>query len=109
MKEISPRIGPIIMLLVAILALSGIAATAETLADANDRIGCCDTGSDSDESGSRPCSLPDCPCASCLTVDHDPPRTLNVTASAVTAFHPRQQLFPPSEFICSIDHPPEQV
>lgn len=121
MKTILPRISytricSIVLLLVAMLTLSGIAATAGALVLAEAGSACCDndadrkhSGSDSgSNSGSVPCSVPDCACAFCLTIDLPAlPTVSRVPATLVLSFTPQQRVFPLSEFISSIDYPPE--
>jgi len=102
---ILPRISSVILLVAAMLALSGIVATAVALAHAEDAVACCDN--DSQEKDSAPCSVPDCPCASCLSIEFVAPPAFAGGAAAGADFSPHRQLFFLSEFICSIDYPPE--
>jgi len=100
------RITSIVLLVAAILSLSGIVATAELLlAHAGQEIDCCDSGMP--EKDSDPCSVPDCPCPLCLSLDLVAlPAFLAVSpAGADLDSHP--QLLFLSEFISSIDYPPE--
>lgn len=107
MKAISPRICSIILLVVAMLALSGVAATVDALVHADDAIACCDNDSNDKGSGSGPCSVPDCLCAFCLTIEFAALPTISSATAAAVDFNPHQQLFPPAEFISAIDYPPE--
>lgn len=99
------RITTIMLLVVAILSLSGISATAELLAHAGEAVDCCDHGTP--EKDSVPCSVPDCPCPLCLSLDLVAlPAFLKVSPTRADLGH-HLQLFILSEFISSIDYPPE--
>jgi len=99
------RITTIVLLVVAILSLSGIVATAELLAHAGEVIDCCD--SSTPEKDSDPCSVPDCPCPLCLSLDLVALPAFLKVSSAGADLTPHLQLFFLSEFISSIDYPPE--
>jgi hypothetical protein len=97
----------IMLLGVAILALSGIVTTAGALVQATDAVACCANEKNDKDSAGEPCSVPDCHCASCLTIDLLPHPTIARTTVGVCAFSSRQVRFPLSEFMNTIDYPPE--
>jgi hypothetical protein len=102
------RIGSIILLVLAILVLSGIVDTAEAMVHADDASACCGNGSNEKESGAGPCSVPDCTCASCLTIDFPAfPTVSRAEAALIISFNPHRQIFHLSEFIRCIEYPPE--
>jgi hypothetical protein len=102
------RIGSIILLVLAILVLSGIVDTAEAMVHADDASACCGNGSNEKESGPGPCSVPDCTCASCLTIDFPAfPTVSRAEAALIISFNPHRQIFHLSEFIRCIEYPPE--
>lgn len=99
------RITAIVLLVVAILSLSGIVAAAELLAHAGEDIACCDSGTQ--EKDSDPCSVPDCPCPLCLSIDLVTLPAFLEVSPAVADLNPHLQFYFLSEFISSIDYPPE--
>jgi hypothetical protein len=99
------RITTIVLLVVAMLSLSGIVATAELLAHAGEDIACC--GSSTPEKDSDPCSVPDCPCPLCLSLDLVALPAFLKVSPAGADLSPHLQLLFLSEFISSIDYPPE--
>lgn len=101
------RITAIVLLVVAILSLSGIVAVAELLAHAGEDIVCCDSGTQ--EKDSDPCSVPDCPCPLCLSLDLVALPAFLKVSSTGTGPSPHLQLYFLSEFISSIDYPPEII
>jgi hypothetical protein len=106
-KFISPRIGSIILLLVALLSLSGIAAAAEALVQGDVASFCCSSDQEK-ESETGPCPVSDCVCASCLTISFSGiPSVTKIPVTVVVSFIRHQQMFPLSEFFRSIDYPPE--
>lgn len=106
MKVISLRILSTMLLVVAVLSLSGIVTTVEALVHAGDAA-CCNNDSPDKESGATPCPVPDCPCAFCLTIDAAYPPTVSRTTVGAVSFNPHQQRFPVSDFINLIEYPPE--
>lgn len=100
------RIIAALTLVITLLALSGLTSTAAALMHAASANSCCDSGCD-DPPGAAPCSTPDCPCFSCISM---------VLATALTvlrssAGEPLPQLsahpFHLCEYIPSIEYPPE--
>lgn len=102
---IGVRIVTIVFLVVAILSLSGIVASAELLALAGESSDCCDKSTP--EQDSAPCSVPDCPCPLCLSLDLITLPVFLKVSPAGADLSPRLQLYFLSEFISSIDYPPE--
>lgn len=93
------------MLVVSLLTLSGVISTAATLIKAAAANSCCDSGCDDSPAG--PCSAPDCPCFSCIAM-------VMATAPTVQRSSRDQRLvcaslhnFHLSEYIASIEYPPE--
>lgn len=107
MKAISSRICSIILLVAAVLALSGIAGTAEALLHAGEGVACCESDSHGNDSGT--CTISYCSCAFCLTIDFVVSPTVSRVTAAADAFNPHRPLFAFSEFINSIDYPPEML
>lgn len=107
MKAISLRILSLVLLVVAVLSLSGIVTTAEVLAHAGEAAPCCDKDSRNKGPETDPCSVPDCPCAFCLTIDVATPPTVSRTTVGTVNFKPGQQRLPLSEFFSPIEYPPE--
>lgn len=104
---ISLRILSLVLLVVAVLSLSGIVATAEALVHAGEAAACCDDDSKKQGPETDPCSVPDCPCAFCLTIDVAHPPTVSRATVGTVNFKPGQQRLPLSEFINLIEYPPE--
>lgn len=61
------RILSLVILLSTFIAVSGIAATADTLLHENRADVCCDIDDREQSDGARPCSTPDCACPSCMS------------------------------------------
>lgn len=101
------RILAALLLTVTLLTLSGLTATASTLVSAATVHSCCDADSGG-HAAPEPCSSPDCPCFSCMTMIVHPP--------VVSRRSGELQILPPlpfkrhpvSAFVSSIDYPPEQ-
>lgn len=109
MQAISPRIFSVILLVVAVLALSGIASTAGALVHADEAVACCNDDHDAGDSGSAPCSAPDCNCALCMAIDFVQLLSVSGATPALLAFTTLKLPFPPLEFVSPIDYPPESV
>lgn len=90
------------------LSLSGLTATATSFADAQSLSSCCDSDCDDETpKKSGPCSTPDCPCFSCISMVMAAPFALRYFSTVETITFiptPNYQL---SEYIASIDYPPE--
>lgn len=102
------RIIATLLLVIAILSLSGLTSTAASFADLQSLSSCCDTDCD-DESPEKsgPCSTPDCPCFSCISMVMAAPFALRYCSTVETiAFIPTREC-QLSEYIPSIDYPPE--
>ncbi|MBU5613548.1 hypothetical protein [Geomonas azotofigens] len=108
MKREFLRIFGALILVVSLLTLSGMAATAATLAQDPVHAACCDTGGDHPATGPGHSSSPDCPCFACITmVLHAP-----VTVQRAPIYQEELPQHPPkrpplSAFVRSIDYPPE--
>lgn len=107
------RIIATLLLVIAILSLSGLTATAASFADAGSISSCCDSDCDDDtrndetQKKSGPCSTPDCPCFSCISMVMAAPFALRYFSTVETiAFIPTRN-YQLSEYIVSIDYPPE--
>ena len=107
MKKGTLRIIASLLLAVTLLTLSGLTATAGTLITASTASTCCDHGCD-DQPPPGPCSTPDCPCFSCISMIVYPSLTIqrNSHESLIPLATPKRcQL---SAYIRSIEYPPEQ-
>lgn len=100
------RIIAALMLVVSLLTLSGLTSTAAALMQAAAN-SCC--ASDCEDAPTGPCSTPDCPCFSCITmVMATAPTVLRTSSGELLAFVATQD-FHLSEYIASIEYPPETV
>ena len=106
------RIIATLMLVIAILSMSGVTATAACFADAQSISSCCDSDCDSappkdtpEQSG--PCSALDCPCFSCISMVMAAPFVLRYFITVKTIDFIPSPYFQLSEYIPSIDYPPE--
>ena len=96
-----------LLLIIAILSLSGLPSMAATYLDAQNVSSCCDSDCDDETpKESAPCSAPDCPCFSCISMVMStqfallPFSTFEVITSITTPGYPL------SGYTASIDHPP---
>ena len=108
MKKGPLRIIASLLLVVTLLTLSGLTATAGTLAGATASNSCCDHGCD-DAPAPGPCSTPDCPCFSCISMIVYPSLSIqrNSAELELPLVAPRRcQL---SAYTRSIDYPPENA
>ena len=106
-KKIPFRIIAALMLVVSLLTLSGLTSTAAALMQAAAANSCC--ASDCADAPAGPCSTPDCPCFSCITmVMATAPTVLRTSSGELLAFVSTQD-FHLSEYIASIEYPPETV
>lgn len=96
-----------LLLVIAILSLSGLPSMAATWIDAQHVSSCCDSDCDGESpKESAPCSAPDCPCFSCVSMLISAQFTLlHFSTVEVIASLPTRS-FHLSEYIASIDHPP---
>ncbi|AID57971.1 hypothetical protein Geob_3847 [Geotalea daltonii FRC-32] len=102
------RIVSSILLLVAIISFSGIAATAAVFAGSTAGNACCDHEKGTDPAETVPCSVPDCPCPSCMAaaLPHHAPSHLSQPLFPFSHLTPAQRMHLPG-FGRSIDYPPE--
>ncbi|QXE91705.1 hypothetical protein KP001_03965 [Geomonas subterranea] len=110
MKRHVLRILGALILVVSLLTLSGVAATAASFALDQPHTECCDTGGAHPATGDGHSSSPDCPCFACITMILHAPVT--VARAAIDAEDLPQ--YPPprstlSAFVRSIDYPPESI
>ena len=97
----------LILLLVALLTLSGLTTTAAALVQADTATACCDKERNDGQTGTDPCSAPDCSCLSCMTIDLvDSPTIRRFSVGEALHCTPLQR-FHLSEYVSSIDYPPE--
>ncbi|MBJ6801469.1 hypothetical protein [Geomonas propionica] len=108
MKRQFLRIFGALLLVVSLLTLSGVAATAATLAQDPVHVICCDTGGEHPATGAGHSSSPDCPCFACITMILHAPVTVEraILAKETLPQHPPKG-YPLSAFVRSIDYPPE--
>ena len=99
------RIIAALMLVVSLLTLSGLTSTAATLMQSAAANSCCDSGCDDTPAG--PCSAPDCPCFSCLTMVMASAPTVLRTSCGEQLTYTSSPNFHISEYIASIEYPPE--
>ena len=100
------RIIAALLLVVSLLTLSGLTSTAGALINASAANSCCDSGCD-DAPKSGPCSTPDCPCFSCISMVMALSLTvLRDSANEIVTYASKQH-FHLCEFIPSIEYPPE--
>lgn len=97
----------LVLLLVALLTLSGLTTAAAALVHADTATACCDKERNDGQTGAVPCSAPDCSCISCMTIDLvDSPTIHRAPLGEALHFTPAQR-FHLSEYLSSIDYPPE--
>lgn len=111
-KVVAVKKGPLriiatLLLVVTLLTLSGLTATAATLVGAGTTHSCCDSGCD-DPPAPVPCSSPDCPCFSCITMVIYPSLTLQRSGAAGLLPQTTPKLHQLSAYVRSIDYPPEK-
>lgn len=98
-----------LLLVVTLLTLSGLTATAETLFNAATANSCCDHDCDPDQPPAGPCSTPDCPCFSCITMIVSPPLSLQYNSVELPHTLVTPQRYQSSAYLRSIEYPPEQA
>ena len=106
-KKFPFRIIAAFMLVVALLTLSGVTSTAGTLLEAATANSCCNSGCDDSPGNAGPCSTPDCPCFSCISMVMASTVTVLRSSPGELLSHVSAQHFHLSEFIPPIDYPPE--
>ena len=101
------RIIALIMLIIALLSMSGLTATASALVHADAAPVCCDKEKGDSEKNNLPCPVPDCQCASCMAAEllMMPPVRRTSLESAIR--YPSQHRQDLSAYFSSIDYPPE--
>ena len=108
MKKGPLRIIASLLLVVALLTLSGLTSTAGTLLQAATANSCCDSGCD-DPPAAGPCSTPDCPCFSCISMIIYPSLTIERTCMVQLLPHITPQRYQLSAYARSIEYPPEHA
>ncbi|GFO63583.1 hypothetical protein GMPD_15020 [Geomonas paludis] len=98
----------ILLLVVALVTLSGITATASAMIGAAATHSCCDSDNGA-PAAPAPCSSPDCSCFSCIALMVYPALTPQRDGGAVPLTLTPQRLHPLSTYVRSIDYPPEQA
>lgn len=106
MKKSRFRIIAALLLVVTLLTLSGLTSTAATLLQVATANSCCDSGCD-DPPAAGPCSTPDCPCFSCISMIAAYPPTILRDGAGVLLSHGSPQPLHLSEYAPSIEYPPE--
>lgn len=107
MNVLPVRIVFFIMLLISLLSLSGLTATASAMIHAEAATACCDQEGDESEKGALPCQLPDCSCLSCMAIELVTLTNLPGTTLIETFYHVAAQQLHLSTYISSIEYPPE--
>lgn len=107
-KKGSFRILAYLVLVFTLLNVSGLTATAGTLITQATSNSCCDHGCDNTPAPAGPCSTPDCPCFSCISMVVSPSLsvTRDIAELLLTPFPPKHVHV--SSYIRSIDYPPER-
>ncbi|WP_136526892.1 hypothetical protein [Geomonas ferrireducens] len=109
MKRGTLRIAAILILMVSVLTLSGLTATAAAMAQQAPGISCLDSGCDDHPvPGAGHGASPDCHCFACITMILQ----TSISVARVTVDAAPLPLLPPkrhplSSFVRSIDYPPE--
>lgn len=100
------RILATVLLVLTLLNLSGLTATAGTLIAAASANSCCDHGCD-EPPAAGPCSTPDCPCFSCIAMIVVPALSVqrDLTERLLPLAVPKRHHL--SAYIRSIEYPPE--
>lgn len=106
MKKGTLRIIAGLLLVVTLLTLSGLTATAGTLIAAATANSCCDHGCD-DPTPAGPCSTPDCPCFSCVSMIVSPHLTVQRNSNELLIPLVTPKRYQLSAYIRSIEYPPE--
>jgi hypothetical protein len=102
------RITAALLLVVALLTLSGLTATASSLIGAAAPHSCCDSDRDA-PAAPLPCSSPDCTCFSCISMLVSPPFApqRDGLVELLPLVTPKRHSS--SAYVRSIDYPPEQA
>lgn len=108
MKKRPLRITAALLLVVALLTLSGLTATASAMIGAASSHSCCDSDP-SAPPAPAPCSSPDCTCFSCISMIVCP--SLTPQRDGEAELHPLTvpKRLSSSAYVRSIDYPPEQA
>jgi len=103
------RIIASLLLIVTLLTLSGLTATAGTLLTAATAKSCCDSGCDDAPAAGGPCSTPDCPCFSCISMILSPSITVQRNSAGERFSQIPPKRYQLSAYVRSIEYPPENA
>jgi len=108
-KIVPFKIISVILLIFALFTLSGLATVAAALVHVESAATCCDEDRDDSQTGTVPCSVPDCSCFSCINlIPASFPTVLRTSMGEVSLFRFQQNLHL-SEYISSLEYPPENA
>lgn len=98
-----------ILLLISFVLTGGVVAAAKELYSAETSAGCCDKETtDSTKPAEEPCTKSDCQCISCLLfVTPSTPCQLSYLPVLTRKPFNHADISPPSDYMKSIDYPPE--
>lgn len=106
MKSVAQRALALLILILVLVTLTGVAAAAKSLVSEGHANACCGQTIPADQQESSPCAA-ECSCSTCLTLLHPPVPQLQlpfalprVGINALPNLHH-------SNFVSSIDYPPE--
>jgi hypothetical protein len=103
------RIISAILLVFALFTLSGVTTVAAALLHVENETTYCDEDRDAGQSVPAPCSVPDCPCFFCINlIPASFPTVLRTSPGEISLYSYRQSLHL-SEYVSSIDYPPENA
>ena len=110
MKKGPLRIIASLLLIVTLLTLSGLTSTAGTLLTAATAKSCCDSGcDDAPPAAGGPCSTPDCPCFSCISMILSPSITVQRNSAGERFSQIPPKRYQLSAYVRSIEYPPENA
>ncbi|HBA89234.1 MAG TPA: hypothetical protein DCZ75_15000 [Geobacter sp.] len=111
MKKLPLRIVAGLMLVISLLTLSGLTATAGTLLETAQSKSCC--AADSQDTTGAPaaghCSTPDCPCFACISMILSPIVTLQRSWVGEPLSPISPVAYQLSAYVRSIEYPPENA
>lgn len=108
MRPLPFRIFSIIVLILALVVLSGLASTVSAAVTATVTDSCCDHPR-TDTHPELPCPECDCPCASCLSCETVEPFSASIQARETVSPSVFLSNLHPNPFANPIDYPPESV
>jgi len=108
-KTVPFQISSVILLIFALFTLSGLTSVAAAMVHVESPATCCDEDRDDNQTGPVPCSVPDCPCFSCINlIPANFPTALRTSLVEVSLYRYQQSLNL-SEYVSTIDYPPENA